>query len=530
MSEYQVLYRKWRPKIFDDVCGQPQVTVTLKNELKSGRIAHAFLFTGSRGTGKTSCAKILAKAVNCLHPIDGEPCNKCEICLGIDNESVLDVVEMDAASNNGVDDIRDLRDELTYTPAVAKYRVFIIDEVHMLSVNAFNALLKTLEEPPPYAVFILATTDVHKLPQTIISRCQRFDFNRIAPEEICKRLLFVAQQEDITLDGEAAMLIARIADGGMRDALSLLDQCIGVSRTVTEEVVGTVAGMAGKNYLFDIAEAVCSGDTSALLETVDALNTSSKDMSRLCAELVGHFRNLLVQKTVQKAQKLLAVTSAENQKLHEQAQRFTLQQLLHAISALTEAQDKMARGGNRRTELELCLIKLCKPELDTSPEALLRRISDIENKIKNGGILAAGDMRSLLTNANTSQEASQPAPADDASATSLCDDAMPIDRWQDVLSLLHERSLPLYSALRSSQGYINENCVFVDCTKTGRERLRSSSSRVFLKNALHEILGGDYRLGPYTPGKKAAAGSQDEESPIDRLARLAGSAGFTVDE
>ena len=527
MSEYQVLYRKWRPKTFDDVYGQPQVTVTLKNELKSGRIAHAFLFTGSRGTGKTSCAKILAKAVNCLNPNGGEPCNNCEICKGIDNESILDVVEMDAASNNGVDDIRDLREEISYTPAVAKYRVFIIDEVHMLSVNAFNALLKTLEEPPSYAVFILATTDVHKLPQTIISRCQRFDFNRISPEEICKRLMFIASEENITLSSDAAMLIARIADGGMRDALSLLDQCIGVSHDITEETVASVAGMAGKDYLFDLADAVKNADTSSVLETVSALHASSKDIIRLTGELVGHFRNLLVQKTVKQSQKILAVTSLESERLRLQAEQFSLEELLHAISALSLSLDKMGRGTNRRTELELCLIRLCCPKLDSSPDALLRRIAALEAKVKNGNFVAADMVTSMRKNIPAQEDGA--GVINDSDATELCADAKPVEQWHEVLALLHDRSLPLYSALRDSSGYIKDNCVFVDCTKTGRELLRSSSSRVFLKNALREILGGDYRLGPYTaPGN--VNNTEISERPIDHLAKLAGEAGFTVDE
>ena len=278
---YQVLYRKWRPQVFADVVGQPQVTVTLQHELMAGRVAHAYLFTGSRGTGKTTCAKILAKAVNCLHPVNGDPCGECEICRGVESGSVMDVVEIDAASNNGVDNIRELREEAAFTPASARYRVYIIDEVHMLSQGAFNALLKTLEEPPAHVLFILATTEVHKLPATILSRCQRFDFHRIAPEDISDRLEYVARQEEASLDREAGLLIARLADGAMRDALSLLDQCFGRSRQVTVEVVNETAGLAGREHLFQMAQSILDRDSPSALELVDRLYRESKDMARL---------------------------------------------------------------------------------------------------------------------------------------------------------------------------------------------------------------------------------------------------------
>lgn len=265
---YKVLYRKWRPQVFADVVGQPQVTITLKNELMAGRIAHAYLFTGSRGTGKTTCAKILAKAVNCLDLHDGDPCGNCEICRGIESGSVMDIVEIDAASNNGVDNIRMLREEANFTPAAAKYRVYIIDEVHMLSTGAFNALLKTLEEPPEHVIFILATTEVHKLPATILSRCQRFDFRRIPPQEIAGRLTYVAEQENAVLEEQAGLLLARLADGALRDALSLLDQCLGRSKQVTLEVVQETVGLVGRDHLFALSEAVRGHDSSSALVRV----------------------------------------------------------------------------------------------------------------------------------------------------------------------------------------------------------------------------------------------------------------------
>ena len=313
---YQVLYRKWRPQAFADVYGQNHITAALKNELQTGRLAHAYLFTGSRGTGKTTCAKIMAKAVNCLHPVDGDPCNECDICKGIDSGAIMDVVEIDAASNNGVDNIRDLREEVNFTPAVAKYRVYIIDEVHMLSTGAFNALLKTLEEPPPHVVFILATTEVHKLPATILSRCQRFDFHRIQPADIAARIQYVAGQEQFTVTDEAATLLARLADGALRDALSLLDQCVSRSREITADVVAETTGLAGRQYLFELSAAVRAGDSGAALALIDRLYNASKDMERLCAEWTEYFRNLMILKSVKDAADLIVAPPAE---LHRMA-------------------------------------------------------------------------------------------------------------------------------------------------------------------------------------------------------------------
>ncbi|HPZ00838.1 MAG TPA: DNA polymerase III subunit gamma/tau, partial [Clostridiales bacterium] len=296
---YQALYRKWRPHVFADVVGQSHITETLMNEITAGRHSHAYLFTGSRGTGKTTCAKIFAKAVNCEHPANGNPCNQCDICRGIDDGSVLDVIEIDAASNNSVDDIRNIREEAKFTPVKGKYRVYIIDEVHMLSSSAFNALLKTLEEPPTHLKFILATTEVQKLPATILSRCQRFDFKRIRPQEIAGRVAYVAEQENLNLTAEAANLIARLADGALRDALSILDQCISHSRDIDEAVVNEVVGLAGKDHLFALAENILRHDSAAALEQVNTLYNASCEMDRLCNELINHFRNLMIAKTVQ---------------------------------------------------------------------------------------------------------------------------------------------------------------------------------------------------------------------------------------
>ena len=346
----------------------------------AGRIAHAYLFTGSRGTGKTTCAKILAKAINCLNPIDGEPCGTCEICRGIDEGSVTDVVEIDAASNNGVDNIRMLREEAGFTPAMAKYRVYIIDEVHMLSIGAFNALLKTLEEPPAHVVFILATTEVHKMPATILSRCQRFEFKRISPDDSAQRLCYIAREEGADLDDEAALLIARLADGALRDALSILDQCIGVSNHVTTEVVCSTVGIVGREHLYQLVDAAASQNSAKALELIDQLYRGSKDMARLCEELSVYFRNMMLIKTMKDASAFIPVSEEEFQSLTKQALSLSLTAILHGLDTIQDALEKIYRGANARITFEMTMIQLCTPQLDTSAEALLRRINALERK------------------------------------------------------------------------------------------------------------------------------------------------------
>lgn len=322
---------------FSDVIGQPHVTSTLKNEIRSGRISHAYLFTGSRGTGKTTCAKILSRAVNCLDLHDGEPCGKCENCVGIANGKIMDVVEMDAASNNSVNNIRDVLDEVMFTPSEAKYRVYIIDEVHMLTTGAYNALLKTLEEPPSHVVFILATTEVHKIPATILSRCQRFDFNRIAPEDIAGRLEYIASQENVTLEHDAAMLIAAVADGAMRDALSVLDRCIGLSENITTEIVREATGLAGRDYLFKLAESVKNEDVPLAVNTINELHKASKSMPRLCEELTEHFRTLMLFKTMRRGvDELITMSAEEIETAKEQAEKFSLTQIVYSIDVLQD--------------------------------------------------------------------------------------------------------------------------------------------------------------------------------------------------
>ncbi len=351
------------------------------NEISSGRLSHAYLFTGSRGTGKTTCAKILAKAVNCLDHQNGSPCNECRICRGIDDGSILDVTEIDAASNNSVDNIRDLRDEVNFTPAAAKYRVYIIDEVHMLSTGAFNALLKTLEEPPEHVLFILATTEVQKLPATILSRCQRFDFRRIPPEDIAARLMTVAENENLQLSNDAALLIARVADGALRDALSILDQCAGYNEPITVNTVGNAAGLLGKDYLFEISDALLNQDSPAVLNIIDRLHSSSCDMERLMSELVNHFRNFMMAKTTRNPEKFIVCTPDELQRYKENAEKMTYGTILHIMETLCREASQLKYSSHQRAQTETTLIRLCSPALSTDNAAVIRRLDELEAQL-----------------------------------------------------------------------------------------------------------------------------------------------------
>ena len=358
---YRALYRKWRPQRFEDVVGQRAIVTALKNQITAGRIGHAYLFTGVRGTGKTTCAKIFAKAVNCLHPEGGDPCGECEICKGIDNGSLLDVVEMDAASNNGVDDIRDLRDETAYTPSACQYKVYIIDEVHMLSTAAFNALLKTLEEPPAHVIFILATTEIQKVPATILSRCQRYDFTRIGPEDIARRVEYIAGEEKLELSPDGAELIARLADGALRDALSILDTCAGVTAKIDADVVRRMAGVTDRSYLFRISDALEAQDGATALAQLAQLRQQSVDVKRLTEELIAHYRALMLA-ALPGGQSLLSGVSPEEEALYlEKGPQLGQREAIRAIRALGSALEHMTRGSDQRIELELALFGLSEP-------------------------------------------------------------------------------------------------------------------------------------------------------------------------
>ncbi|MBP3414472.1 MAG: DNA polymerase III subunit gamma/tau [Clostridia bacterium] len=511
---YQVLYRKYRPSTFSDVCGQPQVTATLKNEIKSGRIAHAYLFTGSRGTGKTSCAKILSRAVNCLAPVDGDPCGECEICRGILDGSVLDVIEMDAASNNGVGDVRSLQEELTFTPSMAKYRVYIIDEVHMMSGSAFNALLKTLEEPPAHVIFILATTEVHKLPATILSRCQRFDFRRIGAEDIASRLEYIAGEESASIEHDAALLIARIADGGMRDAVSLLDQCLSRSKAVDEITVRDAAGLTGNDHLFALSDAILKKDASALLGLVDELHNASKDMIRLCEELISHYRSLMIIATVKEPDGLIITTGEEMSRLKQDASRYSLAQILNILDMLQLSLGRMSSGAHRRTELELALLRMCKSE--DSAAAFEKRISALEKAVRNGVPAAAVSP--------VSQERS-PKPAY-SEINKLSDGAQPFDGWDEILEKLSEQSAALSSMLAGSRAYANGAYMLVETSDMGADMLRTPNARESLRKLLLEQTGSTWKRGPYRP--TGSMPQQVGNNPLNMIEERAKELGIPV--
>ncbi|MBM6723493.1 DNA polymerase III subunit gamma/tau [Pseudoflavonifractor phocaeensis] len=412
---YQALYRKWRPRTFDDVVGQGHITETLKRQVAAGRLSHAYLFTGTRGTGKTTCAKILARAVNCEHPVNGNPCNQCPSCLGIENGSILDVLELDAASNNGVDQVRALRDEAVYTPAAVRKRVYIVDEVHMLSSAAFNALLKILEEPPEHLMFILATTELHKVPATIKSRCQQFSFKRILPGDIAARLAYVAREEGLELRGEGAALLARLADGGLRDALSLLDQCAVADRPIGEQEVLDALGLAGNLETAGLMEQIGNGDTAGALETLGRLYGAGKEIGSLLNELAALARDLLIRKTAPKGGAPLLTGGYDENTMRKLSNLFQTARLAQILGLLQSTIAELPRSGNRRTDAELCLIRLCEPSLDESMSALNARLSRVEELLA-GGVPAAcavpATPQKRPQNSGTRRETRQAVPAD----------------------------------------------------------------------------------------------------------------------
>ena len=386
---YQALYRKWRPRTFDDVVGQDHITDTLKRQVAADRLSHAYLFTGTRGTGKTTCAKILARAVNCENPQNGNPCNQCPACLGIENGSILDVLELDAASNNGVDQVRALRDEAVYTPAAVRKRVYIVDEVHMLSTPAFNALLKILEEPPAHLLFILATTELHKVPATIKSRCQQFSFKRILPGQIAQRLCYVAGQEGIDLTDGGAALLARLADGGLRDALSLLDQCSGAGGQVSEQTILDTLGLAGNLETAALMEQLALHDTAGALETLGRLYANGKDVGSVLGELASLARDLLLRKTAPRGSAALLAGGYDETTMRALGEKLSAQRLLQMLTRLQGAAADLARSSNRRTDAELCLIRLSDEELDESLSGLAVRVAKLEERMAAGGVPAA---------------------------------------------------------------------------------------------------------------------------------------------
>lgn len=548
---YQVLYRKYRPKNFSDVYGQDHVISTLKNEIKEDRISHAYLFTGSRGTGKTTCAKILAKAVNCENSDNGEPCNECEVCRGLDGGTIYDVVEIDAASNNGVDNIRDLREEANYTPSRGRYRVYIIDEVHMLSTGAFNALLKTLEEPPAHVIFILATTEVHKLPATILSRCQRFDFKRIQPETMAVRLNEVAELEGMSLDPDAAVLIARIADGALRDGLSILDQCGSRSKNIDSALVSQVAGLAGREVLYRLTDCVNRKNSSAAMEIIAELYQNSYDMERLCVEMINHFRNFLIVKTVKKSRELIVCTDDEYNATVESAKQFTLENVIFGLDLFQNTLTSIKAGANSRIEMEMSFIKLCEPKLDVSQDALLERISQLERAVRNGvpsqssapspavtpapkvenlhevkiaeetatfPVFPAADDDKLFKKTEPKKEEtpqnilpqnpSEPAPQPEitpdfnepAPISQPVSGVSEFEHWAEFLDIIHKTDIALFGVLSGAGAHFDSGRFVIDSTNpTIKQFIQIPTHLKAIKQAVLEVTGQPYKIAVSKP-------------------------------
>ncbi len=555
---YRVLYRKWRPTVFTDVSGQEHITSTLQNEVSSGRLNHAYLFTGSRGTGKTTCAKILAKAVNCLNPQNGNPCGECEICKGIDDGSILDIVEMDAASNRKIDDIRQIIDEVQFKPTKCKYRVYIVDEVHMLTQEAFNALLKTLEEPPEHVIFILATTEVHKLPQTIRSRCQRFDFHRIPPRAIADRVEYVVSQENADITDSAALMLASVADGALRDALSLLDSCLAVSSYIDEKVVRNAAGLVNNSYLFELATAIINKNPSKSLEIVGRLYSESKDMARLCDELVEHFRALMLIKTIKNPRDILIMSDDEFEQAVTQSDYLSLADIVFYMDVLSKAYQRMGKGTGDRTELEMALVKLSASELDGTIEALTARVTALEKAVKRGitvnyaqppqqsqGVQTEQPQQAAAKQETVEDPFAQPEtehkkapvakPAPEVKPVvqrasvnldELYDNAVPFTRWVEVVNSLKSVSRSIAAAFAGSTAYESGNYLLIDTNnELAFDLLRQNGRRAEIKSALLELTGKNYSLGPY---KRSTPKKEEKTDPLNSLVQSLEGSGVKI--
>lgn len=534
---YEVTATRRRPQRFDDLVGQEFVAATLKNAIQSGKIAHAYLFSGPRGCGKTSSARILAKALNCQNGPSATPCEECTACKEITKGSSLDVIEIDGASNTSVNDIRQIKDEVLFPPNSSRYKIYIIDEVHMLSIGAFNALLKTLEEPPSHVIFILATTEIHKLPSTILSRCQRFDFKRIAPEDITSRLLYVAEKENVNLTENAANLIARIADGGMRDALSLLDRCFAMGTDIDENAVSDAAGIAGTIHLFSFSEYVANKDFTSSLKLVSKLHSESCDIDSLCTELTLHFRNLMVAKTVSDCEGLIVCSKDELQNLKDRAKSLKLSKILECIEILEQTSKNIKNAANKKIQLEAAVIKMCAPSSDagTIPEGLEERISKLEEMLANGVKPAAAapvkqpDPEPVRTPAESAkpepikeepkpefrepENAPEPPPLPSSPVQQPEIPDGPFTNWADVLEKIRIYDIPLFGIMANTTASIkNGRVVICSDNSTLFDFICSDTHSKDLARAVYEVLGRRMKIAVSTPEKAKA-----EKNPLEDL-------------
>ncbi len=491
-ESYQALYRKWRPLKFEDVVGQEHISETLKNSVMSGRIAHAYLFCGTRGTGKTSSAKIFSRAVNCPNSSDGNPCNECETCKGIMNGSILDVCEMDAASNNGVDNIRGIRDEVIYAPVDSKYKVYIIDEAHMLTTESFNALLKTLEEPPGHVIFILATTEPQKIPATIHSRCQRFDFRRIGLDDISKRLNKIVKAENIAITPDAVELVAELADGSMRDGLSILDQCAAHSTSqLRYDDVVEIIGVADKKILFEIAEYISDGNVRDALMTIDDFLKKGKEIQNFFEELIMHFRTLMICKSTENPVDIIESTAETAEKYKKQSEKYTIDKLLYIISQLGEYLLQAKRMSTPKVAVEMAIVKLCKVESGESNQELLARIDRLEkeiNELKTSGVAIKNSTRTSAKNTpaiaaeRKEVEIKEPAPHEE--------NAVKWDKWQEALSLIKQESKSLYTFLFKAEAlYFGDEIELVLTSEMAYDKINTPEGKKYLSDLFSNVQG-----------------------------------------
>ena len=549
---HQALYRKWRPRTFGDVCGQEHVTSVLRHEVMTKTTSHAYLFCGSRGTGKTTCAKILARAVSCENPQNGDPCGECASCKAAQSQSCIDIVEMDAASNNGVDDIRSIRDEVEYLPAELKYKVYIIDEVHMLTPSAFNALLKTLEEPPPHVIFILATTELNKIPATILSRCQRFDFRRISSDVIASRLETIAAAENIQLDHEAPFMIAHRAEGGMRDAISLLELCAGEARPIDEELVEEVAGTGGRDAVIRLCEGVASRDYDAIFAEIDKIYRSSRDLTVFWQDVISFWRDMLVVKTTRGGAEYLDLTERQYNELARVAERFSTETIIYHAKLLDSTLESLRRASSsKRVIAEMTLVRMCDERFSPTNEAVLSRIAALESKIKSGALsaspsgspsapMSAPPSESLSADAarstaQTQSALSQPPQAQSqslqaqsqSSQPSPAEPAAPIKKeyrqlpyWADFVQKCTERDPMLGSFMReTAKGYTVSTDGYVHI-RTNNQAAQAIITRMFstLLETLNEFsdppLTSESVKLEYVPERR-----DDKQRELDELAR-----------
>lgn len=539
MAAYRALYRKWRPMKFEDLVGQRHVSDTLRGAVVSGRIAHAYLFCGTRGTGKTSAAKIFSRAVNCQSPENGEPCNKCETCKGILNGTILDVYEMDAASNRGVESIREIREEVIYAPVGCKYKVYIIDEVHMLTTEAFNALLKTLEEPPEHTIFILATTDPNKLPQTVLSRCQRFDFRRIGTDDIVRRISRIAEAEGIDITPDAAELVAELGDGSMRDAISTLDRCAAFGgEKLTTERVGEITGIIGSKRLFDIADAVAKDSAKDALAVSGEVLNAGKEAQFLLENLIEHFRALLICKTTDKPAAMLEKTEQAAERYSKQAEKYSSERILYSIKALSDCLAQAKWLSKPRIAVETAMVKLCSPSYSSDTDALLARIEKLETAVANlssGAYVTAPPMAAADSTQTQKSDGGGSVKSDaenrkedtEASGGRTAEECV---FWADALNEIKKESKALYAFLYNADVCIKGEIVEIQVAgKVAYNKIATPNGIDYLSKLLSRVSGSAFRAKVLIKGEGGADEKDKAEPSINDLAAKASMFGDRID-